>query len=336
MSNRPSWRVLITDLAWPSPEAEAKVLGPVGAELILADSSDENTLLDLVPAADAILTCWAQVPGDVIQAGERLQVIGRYGIGVDNIDVEEATRQGILVTNVPAYCLDEVSDHAMALILACARKICRYNSWVHAGDWTVMRCKPLFRIRGQTLGIIGFGRIGRTLAPKAQAFGMQVLAYDPYVSAETMGDYQCEKVSLDDLLTQSDYISIHAPLTDETRGMIDGARLRQLKPTAYLVNTARGAIIDLDALAAALQSGWIAGAALDVFAPEPLPVGHPLLTLPNVITTPHAAFYSEQSLDDLKVQAAENVAAVLSGHRPPYTVNPEVLDLPRWQHLSTT
>ena len=333
MNDKTKWRVLITDLAWPSPEAEAEVLGS-GAELVLAESGDESMLLDLVPEADAILTCWAQVPAGVIRAGNRLQVIGRYGIGVDNIDVEEATRQGILVTNVPAYCLDEVSDHAMALVLACARKICQYSSWTHAGDWAVMRGKPLFRIRGQTLGIIGFGRIGRTLTPKAQAFGMRVLAYDPYVDAETIRAHGCEKVDLGDLLAQADYVSIHAPLTDETRGMIDEPKLRQLKSTAFVVNTARGAIIDLDALATALQRDWIAGAAVDVVDPEPLPAGHPLLALPNVITTPHAAFYSEQSLDDLKVQAAENVAAVLSGHRPAYTVNPEVLELPRWRHLS--
>jgi D-3-phosphoglycerate dehydrogenase len=249
--------------------------------------------------------------------------------------VEEATRQGILVTNVPAYCLDEVSDHAMALILACARKICQYSSWTHAGDWTVMRGKPLFRIRGQTLGIIGFGKIGRTLAPKAQAFGLRVLAYDPYVDAETIRAHGCEKVEWGDLLAQADYISIHAPLTDETRGMIDASKLRQLKPTAFVINTARGAIIDLHALATALQQGWIAGAGVDVFDPEPLPADHPLLSLPNVITTPHAAFYSEQSLDDLKVQAAENVAAVLAGQRPAYVVNPEVLELPRWHTLAS-
>jgi D-3-phosphoglycerate dehydrogenase len=165
---------------------------------------------------------------------------------------------------------------------------------------------------------------------------MRVLAYDPYVDAETIRAHRCEKVGWGDLLTQADYISIHAPLTDETRGMIDESKLRQLKPTAFVVNTARGAIIDLDALATALQQSWIAGAGVDVFDPEPLPADHPLLALPNVITTPHAAFYSEQSLDDLKVQAAENVAAVLAGRRPAYVVNPEVLELPRWRHISGT
>ena len=333
MSSKTQWRILVTDVAWPSVEPEAEVLARVGGELILAESGSEEELLDLVPAADAILTCWGHVPASVIRAGSRLQVIGRYGIGVDNIAVEEATRLGILVTNVPAYCLDEVSDHAMALILACARKVCHFNLRVHAGDWEIKSGKPLFRVRGQTLGIIGFGKIGQTLAPKAKAFGMRVLVYDPYVDAETAKARQGEKTELDALLAEADFVSIHAPLTESTRGMIDAARLRQMKATAFIINTARGAIIDQDALVRALEEGWIAGAALDVFVPERLSPDHPLLELPNVITTPHVAFYSEESLRDLEIQAAENVAAVLSGRRPASVVNPEVLDLPRWSHL---
>lgn len=333
MSDRTDRRILVTDVAWPSVEPEAEVLGRIGGELVLAESGREEELLSLVPAADAILTCWAQVPASVVQAGQKLQVIGRYGIGVDNIAVEEATRRGILVTNVPAYCLDEVSDHAMALMLACARKVCHYNARAHAGDWEVASGKPLFRIRGQTLGIIGFGKIGQTLAPKAKAFGLRVLVYDPYVSTEIVTAHQCEKAELDTLLTEADFVSIHAPLTDSTRGMIDEARLQQMKSTAFIINTARGAIIDQDALVRALERGWIAGAALDVFVPERLPTDHPLLKLSNVIATPHVAFYSEESLRDLQIQAAENVAAVLSGQRPASIVNSEVLSLPRWSHL---
>jgi len=333
MSDEMNWRILATDIAWPSVEPEAEVLARIGGELVLAESGSEEELLGLVPAADAILTCWAHMPASVIRAGRKLQVIGRYGIGVDNIAVEEATRLGILVTNVPAYCLDEVSDHAMALILTCARKICHYNSKAHAGDWEIASGKPLFRVRGQTLGIIGFGKIGRTLAPKARAFGMRVSVYDPYVDAETVRACQCEKTELDALLTEADFVSIHAPLTESTGDMINEARLRQMKSTAFIINTARGAIIDQDALVRALEQGWIAGAALDVFVPERLPSDHPLLKLPNAIATPHVAFYSEESLLDLEIQAAENVAAVLSGRRPASVVNPQVLDLPRWSHL---
>ncbi len=221
----------------------------------------------------------------------------------------------------------------MALILACARKVCHYNARVHAGDWEVASGKPLFRIRGQTLGIIGFGKIGQTLAPKAKGFGMRVLAYDPYVDTQAIEAHQCEKVELDTLLTEADFVSIHAPLTDSTRNMIDGARLRQMKSTAFIINASRGAIIDQDALVRALEQGWIAGAGLDVFVPERIPSDHPLLKFPNVIATPHVAFYSEESLLDLEIQAAENVTAVLSGRRPTWVVNPEVLDLPRWSHL---
>ena len=333
MAVQVKWNVLGTDVAWPSVEPEAAVLARVGADLILAESGSEEELLRLVPEADAILTCWAQVPTSVVRAGARLQVIGRYGIGVDNIAVDEATRRGIIVTNVPAYCLDEVSDHAMALILACARKICHFDTLVHEGDWEIASGKPLFRLRGQTLGIIGFGKIGRTLVPKAQAFGLRVLVNDPYVGEDAVAACGCELVELGVLLNQADFISIHVPLTEATRGLIDESRLRQMKPTAFIINTARGAIIEQDALVDAIEQGRIAGAALDVFVPERLRADHPLLKMPNVITTPHVAFYSEESVQDLEVLAAENVAAVLSGRRPAAVVNPEVLDLPRWSHL---
>ena len=331
MSNK--WRILVTDIAWPSLEPEAEVLARIGGELILARSGSEAELQGLVMEADAILTCWKQVPASVVRAGQKLQVIGRYGIGIDNIAVDEASRLGILVTNVPTFCLDEVSDHAMALILACARKVCHYNSKVHDGDWEIESGKPVFRVRGQTLGIVGFGRIGQTLALKAKAFGMKVLAHDPGIDAQVAKSSGSEIVDLDRLLAVSDFISIHAPLNETTRGMIGETRLRQMKSTAFIINTARGAIIDQLALVKALEQGWIAGAALDVFVPEHLPPGHSLLKLPNVIATPHVAFYSEESVLDLEIRAAENVAAVLSGRRPTSIVNLEVLNLPRWSHL---
>lgn len=333
MPDNPQWRVLVTDIAWPSADPEAEVLARVGGDLILAETGTEEELLTLVPAVDAILTCWSQVPASVVRAGGRLQVIGRYGVGVDNIAVDEATARGVLVTNVPTYCRDEVSEHAMALILACARKVCHYNSRLHAGDWEVSSGKPLHRIRGQTLGIIGFGGIGQALAPKAKAFGMRVLVHDPYVDAATVEALGCEKSRLDAVLAEADFVSLHAPLTDDTERMIDESRLRLMKPTAYLVNAARGALIDQDALVQALEQGWIAGAGIDVFVPERLPPDHPLLGLANVVATPHVAFYSEESLRDLQVQAAENVAAVLSGRLPGHVVNPEVLRLPRWLQL---
>ena len=325
--------VLVTDITWPSTAPEAKVLEAVGARLLLAQTGSEEELLALVPQADAILTCFKKVSAAVIRAGPKLQVVGRYGIGVDNIAVDEATRLGIPVTNVPAYCLDEVAEHVMALILACARQVVRYNAAVHAGTWSLKTGMPLFRVRGRALGIIGFGKIGRTLAEKAQAFGMRVLAHAPRANPESLRAHGVQPASLEELLHEADFVSIHTPLTPATRGLMNAERLRSMKLTAYLINTARGAVIDPAALLQALREGWIAGAAVDVFDPEPIPADHPLLQLPNFIVTPHAAFYSEESIVDLETLAAQNVAAILSGRRPAAVVNPEVLGLPRWAHL---
>jgi D-3-phosphoglycerate dehydrogenase len=327
--------VLVTDYTWPTTEPEARVLEAVGAELLIAKSGEEEELVDLVRHADGILTCFKQVTANVIRAGAnaRLQVIGRYGIGVDNIDIEEATKHGIPVTNVPAYCLDEVTEHCLAFMLASARSICTYNTAVREGDWNLPTGTPIYRVRGKTLGILGFGKIGSTLAAKASGFGLRIIAYDPFEEQITADPSGIESVSLEELLTQSDYVSIHAPLIPQTRGLINEERLRLMKPSAFLINAARGAIIDMDALALALKENWIAGAALDVFEPERLPVDHPLLSCPTLIATPHVAFYSEESVVDLEVLAAENVAAILTGKHPASIVNPEVLKLDRWSHL---
>ncbi|MGD0613044.1 MAG: C-terminal binding protein [Anaerolineales bacterium] len=325
--------VLATDVAWQSTKPEEDVLAQVGARLVLARSGSEAELLNLVPDTDAILTNWAQVPASVIQAGRRLQVISRYGIGVDNIAVGEATHLGIPVTNVPEYCLHEVSEHALAMILASAHKVCQYNRSIRVGDWKVSGQAPIYRMHGKVLGLVGFGKIARTLAPVARALGLCILAFDPFVEAEIIQRFDAMKVDLDDLLQQADFVSIHAPLTDQTRGLLNAQRLGQMKPTACLVNTSRGAILDQDALVEALHQHRIAGAALDVFSGEPLPPDHPLFSFPNVILIPHVSFYSEESLIDLETQAAENVAAILSARRPASVVNPKVLDLPRWAHL---
>jgi D-3-phosphoglycerate dehydrogenase len=325
--------VLVTDYTWSSTEPEAQVLAEVGARLLIAESGNEEELLSLVQQADAILTCFKKVSAAVIRAGQKLQVVGRYGIGVDNIAVDEATRLGIPVTNVPAYCLDEVAEHVLALLLASVRKLCQYNASVRQGNWSLQIGMPMYRLRGRTLGIIGFGKIGQSLAEKAQSLGLDIIAYDPYLSDEVIRRRGVEPKSLDNLLVQADFVSLHTPLTPETRGLLNAERLRKMKPTAFVINTARGGLIVTDALTQALQEGWIAGAALDVFDPEPLPADHPLWSQPALIATPHIAFYSEESVLELEVQAARNVAAILSGRRPASLVNPEVLALPRWGHL---
>lgn len=317
-------RVLVTDISWPDTGVEQAVLARAGAELVLAPTGAETELVELVRDADAILTCFAHVTPAVVAAGERLRVISRYGIGIDNIAVAEATARGIPVTNVPAYCLDEVAEHVLAMILSLVRGLHRYDRAVRAGDWSLPTGLPTRRVRGTTLGIVGFGRIGETLAQKARALGIEVIAHDPH-SPERAQAVGVEVVDLLELAARADYVSLHVPATPETTGMIGTEFLAAMKPTAYLVNAARGALIDQDALVAALAAGEIEGAGLDVFVPERLPANHPLLASDRVLATPHTAFYSEESMAELARLAAENVAAVLDGRHPAAIVNPEVL-----------
>jgi D-3-phosphoglycerate dehydrogenase len=317
--------VLVTDAPWGSTEPEAAILERVGARLVHAEHGDEAELLRLVPTADAILTCFERVTPAVVRAGARLQVIGRYGIGVDNIAVAEATARGIPVTNVPDYCADEVAEHVLALIFAHERGLLRFAEGVRSGDWSVDRGLPLRRVAGRTLGIVGFGRIGSALSAKVAGLGLQLLVYDRSADATTLAAVGAAGVELGELARRSDYVSIHLPLTAETRALVSGELLAQMKPDTFLVNCARGAIVDQDALLDALRAGRLGGAGLDVFEPERLPDGHPLLTDRRVVATPHVAYYSKESILELQTRAAENVAAILDGRRPASIVNPEVL-----------
>jgi D-3-phosphoglycerate dehydrogenase len=220
-------------------------------------------------------------------------VIGRYGVGVDNIAVEAATVLGIPVTNVPSYSEHEVAEHALALLLALARRVVVFDRSVREAEWSLARGRPVHRIAGTTLGIVGFGRIGRMLAAKARGLGMTVVVHRPRLAESDARAAGVEAVALPELARRADFVSLHVPLDEGTRHLVDRELLRAMKPTAFLVNTARGGIVDRDALLEALRDGWIAGAALDVVEPEPLPPGDPLLALPNLIVTPHAAYYSE-------------------------------------------
>jgi D-3-phosphoglycerate dehydrogenase len=318
--------VLITDYAWPALDIERNLLKAVDAELIVAETGEEAELIGLAPPADAILTNWKRVTPAVLDAAPRCRIVSRYGIGLDNIAVEHATELGILVTNCPDFCLEEVSDHVMALLLACARRIPKYNRLVHEGVWNVKAGHPLPRLRGQTLGLVGFGNTARAVVPKAAGFGLRILAYARRPAAEFAAEPSVTITSdLGTLLRESDYISLHLPATPQTRHLIDAQALRQMKPSAYLINTARGAVIDETALVQALTEGWIAGAALDVLTQEPPDPANPLLTLENVIFTPHAAFYSEAAIADVERKAAEHVAQALRGEVPTNVVNPAVL-----------
>ncbi len=317
--------VAVTDSVFPNLDAARRVLWQIGAELRLADAPTPDAILRVAREADALLVTYAKVTAEMIRQMPRCQIISRFGIGVDSVDVAAATSAGIVVTRVPDYCIDEVSDHALALLLALARKVAFANTRVHAGEWAMPSVVPIHRLRGAVLGLVGFGRIPQLVAPKAQALGLSVIASDPFVDRAVMARAGVESVSFEELLKRSDYISIHAPLVPETHHLFNAAAFRRMKPTAYLINTARGPLVDVDALVAALDGGHLAGVALDVVPQEPPPANWPLLGRQNVILTPHVGFYSEESLVELQTKATEEVVRVLRGEAPRNPVNPEAL-----------
>jgi D-3-phosphoglycerate dehydrogenase len=324
---------MVTDYAWPTLDIEKSIVTPAGGELVVAGKDDHSAMLALAPQSHAILVNWNRLTADVIAAATKCLIITRYGVGVDNIHIATATEQGIVVCNVPDYCMDEVSNEAMALLLCGARRTLIYDRAVRSGTWDVKTGMPFARLRGQTLGIVGFGRIGRALAPKALSFGLRVIACDPYINQSEMLEHNVIPADLDSLLRESDYISLHTPLTPETRHLINDAALRKMKPTAWLVNTARGPIVDTTALVVALREGRLAGAGLDVLPQEPPDKHDPLYDLPNVVLTPHSAFYSEGSLQELLTKSATRIAEALRGETPSFIVNPEVLQQPNCRLL---
>ena len=319
-------KVLITDYVWPSVEPEKTVLAKADATLIIAPNGDESTLINLAKDVDGILTCFAKVTDKVVESAEKCVVIGRYGVGVDNIAVDKATEQGIVVTYVPDYCVDEVSDHVIGLILAWNRRIVLFDRATKNKGWGVeglgMR---MMRLRGKVMGIVGFGRIGRAVADKARGFGMTILASDPVVDAESVERGGAKKVEMDELLRSSDFISLHSPLIPSTIHMIGRKELAVMKSEAFIVNAARGGLIDEDALFEALEAGSIAGAGLDVVEDVAPPLDHRLIQHENIIVTPHTAFFSQEAVLELEERAAGEVAKVFQSEMPDNVVNSEVL-----------
>lgn len=315
------FRVLLTDRAWPDTVLECDVLSRIGAEAVEPAATDEASLIAAATDVDAIATNWAKVTESVIRASGRCQTVARFGIGVDNIDISAATTLGIPVTNCPDYCVSEVSDHALGLLLACARRIGFFHLRTKSGEYNLSAAGPMQRLAGQTLGLIGLGHIARALVPKARALGLNVIAH-----TASGNDYGTgvRMVLLEELLSTSDFVSLHAPLTPVTRGLIGRKTLARMKPTAYLINTSRGGLVDEAALWEALQGNRLAGAALDVFDPEPPDLRQPLFRDERVIVTPHAAFVSGQSLHQMRSQAMEQVVAVLEGRRPNNVINPQI------------
>lgn len=318
--------VLVTDYDWPQLDIETRLIETIPrARLIGTPTCSDDELVHRAKDAHALLVNWRKIPAAVLEAAPNCLIVSQFGTGVDHIPVEDATRLGILVANVPDYCFEEVSDHTLALLLASARRIVELARATRAGVWDSRAGSHLPRLRGQTLGLIGYGAIGRALAPKAAALGLTVLAYTPRIAPDAVAPYGTATTDLDEVLRRADFLSIHARLTHETRGLIGERELRLMKPTATLINTARGPIVDEAALVRALWERWIAGAALDVLSQEPPDPNHPLLTLDNVIVTPHIAFASVASDRDMRSFAVEAVIQTLRGERPTNIVNPEVL-----------
>jgi len=317
--------VVVTDYIFPNLEPTEQMMAELGWELRVAKSRETDDVLAVARDADGIITCYSDLNPEVIAQLENCKVLARTGTGYNNINVEAATKAGMFVTNVRAYCDDEVSDHSMALLLAVARKIPFLNSEAHAGRWEESAAKPLHRIRGKVLGLAGFGNIPRQVAVKAQAFGIEVLSYDPFVDDETFAAAGVRGVSLEEMFAQADYFSIHAPLNDATHHMFNADAFSQMKPGAIIVNTARGPLIDVEALADALDSGQVAAAGLDVLPDEPPSKDLRLMGRDNVVLTPHVGFYSEDSVVDLQTLTAKQVVTAIQGDVPEFAVNAKEL-----------
>jgi D-3-phosphoglycerate dehydrogenase / 2-oxoglutarate reductase len=315
ISGSPSYRVVVTDRVFPDVDTEREVLGEIGAELLVAEGKRE-AVLAAAEDADALLTTYFALDAEAIGRLRHCRIIARYGIGVDNIDLDAAKAAGIVVTNVPDYCVDEVAAHALALLLALLRRLPAGDRLVRAGEWGVEGVRPLHRLSETTVGIVGFGRIGRRLADLLRPLGPRLLVHDPYV--EQTDD--AELVDLEELLQHADAVSLHVPLSTQTRGLIGERELGLMRPSAVLVNTSRGPLVQLNPLLAALREGRLAGAGLDVFEQEP-PNPAAFADVQTLLVSPHVAFYSEEAINESQSKAATQVVKVLSGQGPDYKVN---------------
>jgi len=330
--------VVITDYDYHDVDIERTIIEEAGLRLATAQCKSEDDVIAAARDAEAIIAQYATVGAKAISALTRCEVIARYGTGTDIVDVDAATRRGILVTNVPSdWCQNEVADHAMALLLAAARKICVYDRATRPGVWRWQSGEPVHRMQGRTLGLLSFGAIAQAVAARAAAFGMRVVAHDPYMAPGDVAARGASPVSLGDLIEHADYLVIQAPLTEETYHRIGEAELRRMKPTLILVNTARGPIVNDDALYLALKEGWIAGAGLDDIEEEPAKQrdwkpANPLFGLDNVVITPHAAYYSEEAIRAVRDFAAHEVVRVLTGQPPLSPVNAAQLAIVQLRH----
>lgn len=316
------FKVVMTDDRHKTYEEEKKVLESIGAEVIIANLNTVQEVIDECKDADGIMCNLSPMPAEVIEKLEKCKIISRYGVGYDNVDGAACSKKGIYLANVPDYCAEEVSDQALALMMACARKVARRDAQVRAGQWNVGKADPIYRIAGKTMVFLGFGMIARTLYRKIKGFDFgRILVYDPFLTAETIQSMGAEKAEWEEALKEGDFISIHMPLNDKTRGLIDAKAFDLMKPTAIIVNTSRGPVIDEAALIEALQNKKINSAGLDVHTKEPMDKDNPLMKIENCVLTDHVGWYSEEAMSELKRKVAENVRDVLMGGMPKYPVN---------------
>ncbi|MBG6166562.1 D-3-phosphoglycerate dehydrogenase [Labrenzia sp. EL_13] len=326
-------KVVITDFDFGDTDVERKILEAVGAEVVGLQSKQEDDLFDAARDCAAMINQYARIGRATISRMQKCEVIARYGVGVDIVDVDAATERGILVTNVQDYCTEEVADHAIALWLSLARKLSDYDRATHNGVWRWQSGQPVYRIRGRTMGVVSFGKIGQAIACRARAFGASIIAYDPFLPEAFAREHNVELVTKDDLLRRSDYVLMQAPMTPQTRHFLSDAEFAKMKTGAILVNTGRGPTVDNAALYRALTQGKLAAAGLDDPEEEPAkratwdPADNPLFSLPNVLVTPHAAYYSEESITAARTIAATQVAKVLTNQEPDFPVNSSALSL---------
>jgi len=329
------WKVVVTDWEYADLRYEEQMLDKELIDLVPAQCRTEEEVIEACRDADGLINQYAPLSRRVIEQLENCKVITRYGVGVNTVDLQAATEKGICVANVPDYCLDEVADHALALLLAWTRKITEANQAVKKGIWDFKVTQPIHRLRGKVLGLVGFGKIPQSLQLKTAPLGLQAIAYDPFFPEELAAQRGVELVTLEELCSRADIISVHAPLTEETKGLLGARQFEWMKESALVINTSRGPVIDESALITALKTGKIAGAALDVVEYEPIQPDNPLLLMENVILTPHVAWYSEQAAADMRSKAALGVMDVLvHGEYPKYLVNEEVkgrIQLQRFQ-----
>jgi len=319
-------KVVITDFDYDDVGVERPIIEGAGFKLVAAQCKSEEELIEVAHDADAVICQYARVGEKTINAFTNCRLIARYGIGVDIVDVQAASRRNIMVTNIPDYCVDEVCDHAMAMLLTLIRKLQTYDKATRAGIWRWQAAQPIHRVRGSIMGFLAFGKIARAISVRAKPFGVQMIAYDPYIAKEDFVPYGVTPVSFDKIIERADYLMIQMPLTSKTRGIVGEAELKKMKPSSVLINTSRGPLVDNAALYRALKEGWISAAGIDDTAEEPAKKrnwkpDNPLFQLDNIIITPHSAYYSEESIEEARRCASEEVVRVLSGNRPLSPVN---------------